>query len=211
MVIAALILAAGGSSRLGKPKQFITLRGQTLIRRIVRVAEQAGCEPILVVAGSAAAQVENELASGPARVILNPHWEEGIGSSIRVGVNELLAHFETVDALFLLPCDLPFLNEVQLLALRARQLATGKPIVASAYAGTLGIPALFLRSHFYQLSALFGDHGGKELLLRQPDRVSVCAFPGGEFDLDTPADCDWLRQLQAGAAFADLPSPPAPS
>ena len=189
--VGAVILAAGGSSRFGSPKQLAQFRGKSLVQRVVAVAQQAGCSPVVVVTGSNAAKVSSE-ATAP--VVQNKHWREGIGSSIRVGVEYLSELEPDVSAIVLLVCDQPLLDAGVIMNLRALHQETGKEIVASSYADTLGVPALFARCVFRELLELRGDSGAKKVILANRDRVAEFPFPGGNIDIDTQADYENLTR-----------------
>jgi molybdenum cofactor cytidylyltransferase len=204
--VGAVILAAGGSSRLGRPKQLLTFRGETLVYRAVRAAAEAGCEPILVIVGDTGDEIRGTLAirdpriassSGqervavrPAVVVGNEEWRRGIGTSIRRGLEQLS---QEVEAAVLLTCDQPFLDASVVRQLIAAHEETGKPMVASSYANTLGVPALFDRSCFDALLALPDDSGAKTLITSRPNDVATIAFEGGAIDIDTPEDFERLQ------------------
>jgi molybdenum cofactor cytidylyltransferase len=191
--IGGVILAAGSSSRLGQPKQLLLYRGQTLIRRAIQAALGAGCAPIVVVVGSAREKVAESLHDLEVIILPNESWRRGIGSSIRAGVNAL----RECDALAILACDQPRVEAALICQLIARQEETGKPTVASAYAGTLGVPALFVRACFAQLLSLGDEQGAKALLIRRPNDVAQVDFPAGAVDLDTPEDWARLRMRES--------------
>src|SRR6266478_3438416 len=174
MSMAAVVLAAGGSTRFGKPKQFALFQGETFIKRIVAAAIEAGCAPVVVVTGEDSAQVTLELTGRTVSIAMNPRWSSGLGSSIGVGVQRAMDLAADLDASLLLTCD--------------------QPIVASAYAGTLGIPALFDRSCFPDLLQLKGDSGAKGIILERQHDVASFDFPPGEIDIDTAADYEKLDQ-----------------
>ena len=193
MSIGAVVLAAGGSARFAKPKQLAIFRGETFVRRIVAAANDAECAPIVVVVGRDAAQITAELAGLPVSIALHPNWSNGLGSSIAVGVRHAIGIAPNLDAAILLACDQPFVNAPVLRQLIQLHLENGKPIVASAYAETLGIPALFDRSYFGDLLQLTGDSGAKGIILaRQPD-VATFSFPAAAIDINTGADYEKLR------------------
>lgn len=177
--VAAVILAAGAGRRMGGPKALLTVGGETLLRRTVRAALEAGCAPVLAVVG----QWNPGLAGLEARMIPNPEASEGMASSIRAGVAALP---ETAEAALLLAVDQPAANAAilrRLLDLHRRD--PGRP-AACAYAGTLGIPAILPRRLFAELGALQGDRGAKAILLREG--AAALPFPEGARDLDRPED-----------------------
>jgi molybdenum cofactor cytidylyltransferase len=186
--VGAIILAAGGSSRFGQPKQLLVFRGESLVRRAVRAATEAGCARIAVVVGEQRDLIEIELHETPAFVIHNPKWERGLGTSICVGLQHLSTAHPKVDAAVLLTCDQPFVEARTISALMTMREDSGKPIVASRYANTLGVPALFDRSCFEALLALPDDSGAKALIESRGADVAEIAFEPGAIDIDTPAD-----------------------
>lgn len=186
--VGAIILAAGGSGRFGRPKQLLAFRGESLVRRAVRAATEACGAGVVVVAGDVRALLEAELRESAATVVENPEWRRGLGTSIRCGLRHLIASTPELDAVVLLACDQPFVEASTIAALVAEQKKSGKAIVASSYANTLGIPALFDHSCFAELLALSDGSGAKALIESQPDRVGQIDFEQGAIDIDTPAD-----------------------
>jgi molybdenum cofactor cytidylyltransferase len=197
MRVAAVVLAAGGSARFGKPKQFALFQGETFIRRMVAAAIEAGCAPVVVVTGEDSARVSLELSGLAVSIAMNPNWQSGLGSSIVVGIRHAMNLTPDLDAAVLLTCDQPFVTAPVLGQLMQLQLTTGKPIVASAYATTLGIPALFDRSCFPDLLRLTGDSGAKGIILARSHDVVSFDFPAGEIDIDTVTDYEKLDTAHA--------------
>ncbi|WP_306601288.1 nucleotidyltransferase family protein [Geothrix sp. 21YS21S-2] len=177
-MLPAVILAAGASRRLGRPKQLERYQGESLLRRAVAAA--GACGPVVVVTGCRAEEIEGELRGLAVRVVHNPGWEEGMASSIREGVRALGEGAE--GALFLV-CDQPAVDAVLVGRLLARW--RGAP-VACAYGGVRGIPAILPARAFPQLLALAGDTGARGLL--QGDDVVEVPFPEGAWDVDEPGD-----------------------
>ncbi len=171
----AVILAAGGSSK-------------TLLRTIINAACEAGCSPVVVVIGSNDEKIHPELAHAKVMEVRNANWLRGIGSSIRSGVQALTDHAPDVEALLLLVCDQPAVNARVIEDLIATHETTKKEIVASSYADTVGIPALFHRSLFERLLSLGDEVGAKSIILQNPERVARFAFPEGAIDIDTWED-----------------------
>jgi molybdenum cofactor cytidylyltransferase len=188
--VGAVILAAGGSSRLGQPKQLLRFRGETLIRRVVGAAAEAGCDPIVVVVGESGPAIREELRGTRATIVENQEWQRGLGTSIRRGLREIAS----VDAVILLTCDQPLVDGSVVEQLITAQKGSGKPIVASSYANTLGVPALFERSSFAALLALPDDAGAKKLIEKHANNVATIAFEGGAVDIDTPEDFERLKE-----------------
>jgi len=183
--LAAILLAAGGSSRIGAPKQLLPYRDRSLLRHAAEVAVKSDAGETLVVLGFEFERMKAELRGLEVRVVENPGWQEGIASSIRVAISSLPPSFE---AAIILLCDQPLLTSEILNGLIKARNETGKPIVASQYEGTVGVPALFDRSFFTELTQLKGDHGAKRLIAKHSDQVALIPFPGGSVDIDTLAD-----------------------
>jgi molybdenum cofactor cytidylyltransferase len=188
--IGAIILAAGGSSRFGQPKQLLAFRGESLVRHAVRAA--AACGRIVVVAGELRDLIENELRETAAFVIHNPNWPRGLGTSIQCGLQHLLNANAKLDAVVVIACDQPFVDARTISALLTMREDSGKPIVASRYANTLGVPALFDRSCFAALLALPDESGAKALIESRGRDVAEIEFEEGAIDIDTPAEFERL-------------------
>jgi molybdenum cofactor cytidylyltransferase len=182
----AVILAAGGSSRLGKPKQFLIHRGQTLLSRAVGAA--AECSPVVVVAGRDGRRVEEELRSRTVFVVHHEHWQCGIGGSICAGVTRALEISPDLDSIVLLVCDQIHVTADLVMRMRQMREEEQKPIVACCYAEIAGVPALFARALFPKLQTLGDANGAKEIISQGGELVSRVPFPHGAIDIDSSAD-----------------------
>jgi len=184
----AVILAAGCSSRMGSPKQILQFRGMSLLRRAALAALDAGCSPVVVVTGARAELSRRELDGLDVREALNPHWETGMASSIGAGLEGLLGADPDVDAAVLMLCDQPHVTPDVISGLVAAHRATGKPVIASTYGGGFGVPALFGKPLFAELTRLEGRAGAKQVIERYASEAHFLPFRGGEVDVDTPDD-----------------------
>lgn len=187
------MLAAGASRRLPGPKQLLRFRGVTLVRHAAQTAVAAGCGPVVVVLGaaSAAKQLRFELVDLGVSIVENARWKEGISSSIRAGL-DALEQASSPDAVLIMTCDQPHVTPALLKQLVAAFVATHPPAVACAYAGTVGVPALFDRPLFAELKALEHDQGAKGILERHLPRIGRIPFEQGAVDIDTPEDVGTL-------------------
>lgn len=165
------------------------------MRRIVRAAQEADCDSVVVV-GDRREQIEGELRKMPAAIVHNLQWQRGLGTSIRCGLRHLLAAHPDLDAALLLTCDQPMVDAATIATLIALRENSGKPIVASAYAKTIGVPALFDRSCFAELLAIADNSGAKALIESRPNDISKMPFEAGALDIDTPADLAGLAQAE---------------
>jgi molybdenum cofactor cytidylyltransferase len=184
--VGLVVLAAGASTRLGHPKQLVTYQGRSLLARAVETALASNLGPVRVVLGAHADVIRPVLAPYAVREVYNPAWEAGLGGSIAAAIADLT---DEAAALLLL-CDQPGLAAAHLQALAA----TGKPVAASAYGGSLGVPACFTRETFAELLALAPQVGAKPVIMRDPARVAAVTFAAGGFDVDTPADLAALAE-----------------
>lgn len=194
MTIPAIILAAGASRRLGQPKQLLGFAGESLLQRALRVAKEGGAAPVLAVLGAHFAPICVSIPFDQAIPVFNDQWEHGISTSIHAGLHELDVRAPEASGALVMTCDQPRLSADHVRTLLNTYIEQASPsIVASTYAGTTGIPAVFPRSVFSHLHALRGDKGARKLLVKPPCPVVPVPFDGGEIDIDLPAD---LANLQ---------------
>jgi CTP:molybdopterin cytidylyltransferase MocA len=189
MSVAAVIVAAGASRRLGQPKQLVMVDGEPLLQRAIRCAGEAGASPIFVVLGAYRDRVETAIDFGAAAIVVNDDWEEGLASSIRAGVRA--AEIDTADAagLLLMTCDQPRVTEEHLRQMIDKfDAQLERILITSTYAGVRGIPAIFPREAHGELLALRGDKGARALLQKPLWHVIEVPLEGGEIDIDSPDD-----------------------
>jgi molybdenum cofactor cytidylyltransferase len=186
--VAAVLLAAGGSERMGEPKQLIELEGRSLVRRASEVALRSRCEALFVVTGAYGDAIGSELAGLGAVVVVAQQWRRGLSHSIRCGIDAVnRSPYPAFDAALLLLADQFEITPAHLDALLDVFPTNEASMVATQYAGTIGVPAVFGRRHFAALEALEGDRGAKMLLLAEPS-VGCVPFAKAAFDIDTPDD-----------------------
>jgi molybdenum cofactor cytidylyltransferase len=185
---AIVILAAGGSVRMGRPKQLLPFAGVTLMRRAAQAAIDSGCGPIVVVLGAHAAAMRSELAGLSVEVVINDNWARGIGSSIRRGIAHLAAHPNPPRAAMLMLCDQPLVTGAVLRRLLAAHGASGKLVTVSTYADTLGPPVIVNAEYFPALLGLPDAAGAKAIWTSHPEMVHHEPCPEAGMDVDTPED-----------------------
>lgn len=195
----AVILAAGGSTRFGQPKQLLTLDGETLVRRAARVAWGAGCEPVIVIAGREVESIRQDLAGLKAELYQHPGWNCGLGSSVRAGVRRVLEITPAAHSILMMAADQPLAGSDLLANLMVTHRRLRCVAVASAYAGTIGVPALFDRTVFPELLALRDEEGAKALLLKLHEQIATVDFPEGAIDIDTPEDWEAFSKMKSGS------------
>lgn len=183
---AAVVLAAGGATRMGRAKQVLAFRGEPLVRRAVNAALEAGVDHAIVVVGAHHSHVRDALAGVRAQLVENPEWSDGIGTSIRAGATAALDL--GAERVVIMLADQPLVDRASVARLLVAQHATGMPIVASRYLGTVGVPALFSGPCALLLRQLTPGEGCKGLIARQTDRTHVVDCPEAGVDVDTPDD-----------------------
>ncbi len=190
--IGGLLLAAGGSSRLGRPKQLVRFRGKTLLRRAAETLIDSECDPVVVVIGAEAEIFAAEISGLPIHVVENENWQTGMSSSIRSGLLKLIELEPDLDAVVITLCDQPNVNAKNIDHLTAAFRQSDSAIIAAQYDGITGVPALFSGCVFDDLLTLTGDKGARELIRSRED---VCPIKMEEaaLDVDSPKD---LRLLQ---------------
>ena len=185
-----MVLAAGGSSRLGRPKQLLPFRGTTLIAHAASVALRAGIGPVTVMLGAHAEQCRTALGGLSARVLINEHWADGMGSTIAAAARAALTN--QARALLLTSCDQPDVAADDLRRIAAAWRTGPATMVAAQYAGTFGIPALFAGPSLAALTGLAGDRGAKSLLEAAGRSLALVSCPAAARDVDTPDDAAGL-------------------
>ena len=190
--VALLLLAAGASTRMGRPKQLLPYHGRTLLRHAAETAVAAGCAPIVLVTGALHDELLAEIVGLPILAVHNPDWETGMASYIRAGLAAVAA--AAPRAVLVMLTDQPLVTPELLRQLIVQQHATQAPIVAAAYGETLGVPAIFDKSLLPELLKLQGAQGAGRLIARLGAAVGQVAFPAGLLDVDTPAQYTALLQ-----------------
>jgi xanthine dehydrogenase accessory factor len=187
VTIGAAILAAGSSSRLGRPKQLLPYAGATLVETIVARVRATSCTRMAVVLGADREEIARRLARVRVDIVDNDAWQEGMAGSLRVAV--AWARAAGCTGLLIAVVDQPRLSTAHLERLLAALRATGDA-AASRYSGKLGVPAAFGARWFGELERLQGDRGASGLLERS--RVTAIDWADGSIDIDEPADLPHL-------------------
>ncbi|PWR13648.1 molybdopterin-guanine dinucleotide biosynthesis protein A [Micromonospora sicca] len=187
MRLAGLVLAAGAGRRFGMPKALVRHHGRLLVERAIEVAVAAGCAPVVVVLGAAAADIRAVAELGAAVVVDNPDWESGMGSSLRAGLAALAA--TDASAAVVLLVDMPGVTAAA--ARRVGSLADADALAMAGYGERRGHPVLLGRSHWTGIArTAIGDVGARPYLRRHAAEVQVvsCVDVADDGDIDIPAD-----------------------
>lgn len=184
----AIVLAAGGSRRLGTPKQLLRRAGETLVHRAVRLAAATQPQRLLLVLGAHADEVREACADQQVEILINDEWQEGLASSLRVVVGAL---GEDDASALILGCDQPALEQIHLQQLLAGAAASSSGCAATLHASARGVPAVASAAVLDEARDLQGDRGLRGSLQRLPsDSIFLLEAVELEFDLDTPADVE---------------------
>jgi molybdenum cofactor cytidylyltransferase len=181
--IATLLLAAGSSSRLGRPKQLLPFRGTTLLRHAAQTALDANLGPVFVVLGCRETECREVLSGLPLAMTINSTWEEGLGTSIAAGMSRI--EESSFRAVLLALCDQPFVTASDLRALA--DALQGHKMAASDHGGALGPPAIFSAACFPKLRSLRGTQGARTLFNECANPATVYC-PHASVDVDTETD-----------------------
>jgi molybdenum cofactor cytidylyltransferase len=187
-----ILLAAGQSARLGKPKQLLNYKGKTLLEHSLQVAIETQLQPIVTVLGANADLLKKSIDHLNTKVVINQQWSEGMATSIRCGMEELVRINPTIAGIIIMVCDQPYVTAKLLTDLVEKHEHFSKPIIASSYKNNIGTPALFDKTIFALLLSLKGDSGAKKIMKSNPDWVETVNFLFGEIDIDTTGDYDLL-------------------
>lgn len=189
--VPAILLAGGGSKRLGEPKQLLRLPefcGETLLERAIRLANESGADPVLVVLGAHAEEIQSQIVLKNCTILLNPGWAEGMASSLRVGIHAAKHACRSASGALLMVCDQPGLSAEHLKTLLTLHRADPNCSTVSRYAGRRGVPAVVSRSHFPALLAMQGDQGARAIWMQADISIKDVPFPDGAWDIDSPED-----------------------
>jgi molybdenum cofactor cytidylyltransferase len=192
--VAAIVLAAGRATRMGEQKLLLPLAGRPVVRWVVDAALGSRAAETLVVVGYEAERLGEVVAGGPLTVVVNGHYEQGLSTSLRAGVAAVEGRCDA--AVFLLG-DQPFVTSSVIDRLIARFAETGTRIVRPLVAGQPGNPVLMSASLFAEIGVQRGDVGGRDIVARHPDEVSLVPVddPRLTVDIDSVDDYETAREI----------------
>ena len=193
-IYSIILLAAGSSGRMGRPKQLLPYKDNTLLQHLLDQAKGSKANNIIVVLGAFEQEVKSSMNADGIHIVVNDEWQEGLASSIRWGINELQKISPSTDAAILMMCDQPFVSSELLDELINKHEKTGKPIVTCSFDYTTGPPALFHQSLFPELLQLTGDRGAKKVVEIHVGNTVTIPFSMGNIDVDTMDDYEALKK-----------------
>jgi molybdenum cofactor cytidylyltransferase len=193
--ICVVILAAGGSQRLDRPKQLLPVNGRPLLQLSVDAALGLGDDvPVFVVLGADYTKIRAEIDFGRARILLNYQWQSGMASSIRLAVDCIVNDLLEIGGVVLMMADQPYVSTAILRDLLKGAAQAGAPLAVSSFNAPdsavkiPGPPAYFSVQFFPQLLQLQGDMGARAIVQSNLERAAIVDFARGAIDIDTEAD-----------------------
>ena len=199
--VSGIILAAGRSSRLGRPKQLLDLSGKPVLAHVLDNARAAGLHEVILVLGHEADRIQTALAPhlDGVRVVVNPDHAAGLSTSMRAGIGVLAS---SADAAIVLLGDQPEVGSDLILALAGAFRASDAPIVMPSYGGRPSNPILIARQLFPALEAVTGDRGARDVVLAHWDEVGFVPFPDRAPPDDIDTEDDYAALLARWPAYA---------
>lgn len=193
--IAILLLAAGGSSRMGVAKQLLPWGGTSMIGNAINQAKSSVAGEVLVVLGANFDDIEKEMAHSNVSIIRNKEWEMGLGSSIACGIDYIKQQHPEINTVLVMLADQPLIDSKYLNVLIESHIKGKKGIVATRYGSKYGVPAIFSKFYFGVLGTLRSDHGAKELINSKPEDLIGISIEKNTMDIDTMQDYKQLSKL----------------
>ena len=195
--VAAVILAAGASTRLGRPKQLLDLVGRPLLQRTLDHVNASAADSVWLVLGARADAIRAAIEPGRAQVVDNPRWADGQSTSMRLGLDHAAP---SADAVLFVLGDQPLILSTAIDAVIAAYAEGRPPIVQPTYAGQPGNPVLFDRSLFGQLRSVEGDQGAREVVRAHAGAVRRVAIADGSRPDDVDDEAAYSAVVAAWAA-----------
>lgn len=186
--IAILILAAGSSTRMGEPKQLLPWKDTTLLGNAIRNATSSWARTIYVVLGANTKSIRKQIVDNEIDVIENPDWKLGIGSSIAIGMKMVMKKNIEFHGILIMLADQPLIDKDYLNLMITSFYNQPERIIATAYKNRAGVPALFDKAYFNELTRLKNDFGAKELIGQNKNKIFTINPNNKSVDVDTKSE-----------------------
>ncbi|MFY0627474.1 MAG: nucleotidyltransferase family protein [Reichenbachiella sp.] len=186
--IAGLLLAAGSSSRLGQSKQLIQIENKTLLEQSLSILTNSNLNNVMTVLGFDAKNLLKILQGLSTKICINSHWQNGMGSTLKFGVRELIEQESELNGILISVCDQPFLTSEHINNLISLFKSNPNSIIASSYSNLEGVPVLFPISYIQELLKINDKSGAKSILSKFTEQIISVDFIKGEIDIDTQED-----------------------
>lgn len=181
--IAIIILAAGASTRMGEPKQLLPWGETTLLGHAIQKALKSSTKKVFVVLGAYFEQIEASIKKQPVTILQNKEWRAGMGSSIALGTKQVQE--DGFDGALIMLADQPQVDSIFLNELIAKSQRKQQPIVATAHKNTVGVPAIFDKDYFNELSKLIGKKGASSIINHNLSKTTIVHAAKPIIDIDT--------------------------
>lgn len=197
MSIGVIILAAGASGRMGKAKQTLEIeQGKSMLRKTAEAALETSLRPVVVVVGAHKKEVVPELERLGVTIIDNSKWEDGLASSMTIGLAGLYMMHKGLTGAVVLVCDQPYVNPELIEYLVRRLHDSGKKAVVCRYGENWGFPVLIGSSFFSEITHLTGENDVTEVLKNYEKELDFVDFDKGNVDINTPEDyLNYIKSL----------------
>lgn len=194
--VGVIMLAAGSSSRMGHNKMMLVFQGITLLERTLMAAIDSKVNHLIAVTGANREENDNLIKKHKVKVVFNTEWEAGIGSSLKCGLQTILKEYKHLDAVIISVCDQTYLSSEVFDKLIDKYTQSGKPIIASTYGNTIGVPVLYDKIFFDELMRIPDDRGAKQSIVdhASSDSIATIQFEGGDVDIDTLEDLKKMEE-----------------
>ena len=190
-----ILLAAGESKRMGKPKQLLPYKKSSLIRHAATEAVVSFCDPVIVVLGANSDRISLEINDLPVGIAHNSRWQQGMSASIAIGIDTLLKMKIDFNAVVIALADQPLVTARVYNRLIEIYYQNKVRAVASNYSDTIGVPALFDGTIIPELLKMNHQGGAKQLLARYSKRAFNLDLPEAAVDIDTTTDYQKLLEI----------------
>ena len=182
--VAAVVVAAGSSSRMTAVKQLLPWKDTTMLGYVIKQLKEAGAAQVFVVLGAQQKEISNKIDNSNITIIYNDNWSQGMGTSIAKTITYLMDKQLDYDGLLAAACDQPLIKLDHYKKLINSCINSGR-IITSSYSGGSGIPVVFDKIYFSELSTLAEDVGAKSIVKKHLDRLIQIDAPEAAIDLDT--------------------------
>lgn len=188
-----IILAAGKASRMGNPKALLTYKGHSFLQNTFYLAQSVNPQAIITVLGHYSDQMSAHCRQYNIPYVMNIAYEEGMSTSIRCGLNQLLYYHPSLMSVLILLADQPKIVSGHLMKMIFNLSHDPVKMVCTSYGGTSGVPAIFKQDLFHDLLQLKGEKGAKDLIRKNMNcEQNIVACEEGYIDIDTPEDYNQL-------------------
>lgn len=190
---AVLILAAGSSSRMGVPKQLLKWKGTNLLQYCMNSVKDLNADTVLLVLGANSEAIRSKIDTNQVTVLVNEHWKNGLGNTIAFGVNHITTTLSDIENILIMLVDQPLIDSNFLKLLIKTHVRHKKKLTCTLYQEhQFGVPAIFNKNYFEELSQLNDDFGAKRILKKYVDKLSYVDGKNFNLDIDTIADYEAL-------------------